>query len=215
MGAAKRGGRVIPIGASFDHVRFFSFSFSFFPTSFPSFVKHEMSTQSKPIKGILKHPHNEGQANGREPHLKWDEDNLQLTESQKDSTMKVDEPKTPYIRYNAQTDQVLNPPENLGYRARHDDIDDFALDGGHESDRSSVSSGKKARSVSISDDEWAESDKEEDEQTKQRHEEFAKKRAMHYNMKNALHQAIPPSDEDEDEDQDAGVPPVPPMPSQP
>lgn len=57
--------------------------------------------------------------------------------------------------------------DNLGYRARADpeDFDDFALDGGHESDRSSVSSGKKARQVSISDDEWADSgDEEEDEQ---------------------------------------------------
>lgn len=42
--------------------------------------------------------------------LKWDEDNLMLTEQQKDSTMKVDEPKTPYIRYDAQNDQVLNLP---------------------------------------------------------------------------------------------------------
>lgn len=59
--------------------------------------------------------------------------------------------------------------DNLGYRAKlgPEDIDDFALDGGHESDRSSVSSGKKTRQVSISDDEWADSgDEEEDEQGK-------------------------------------------------
>jgi protein phosphatase inhibitor 2 len=29
-----------------------------------------------------------------------------LTEAQKDSTMKVDEPKTPFIRYNPETDEV-------------------------------------------------------------------------------------------------------------
>lgn len=40
--------------------------------------------------------------------LRWDEANLELTESQKDSTMKVDEPKTPYVRYDAENDQVLN-----------------------------------------------------------------------------------------------------------
>ncbi|OAD05261.1 hypothetical protein MUCCIDRAFT_141223 [Mucor lusitanicus CBS 277.49] len=40
--------------------------------------------------------------------LRWDEANLELTESQKDSTMKVDEPKTPYVRYDAESDQVLN-----------------------------------------------------------------------------------------------------------
>jgi protein phosphatase inhibitor 2 len=29
-----------------------------------------------------------------------------LTEIQKDSLMKITEPKTPYVRYNAETDQV-------------------------------------------------------------------------------------------------------------
>lgn len=40
--------------------------------------------------------------------LRWDEANLELTEAQKDSTMKISEPKTPYVRYNSETDQVLN-----------------------------------------------------------------------------------------------------------
>lgn len=38
--------------------------------------------------------------------LQWDEENLALTEIQKDSLMKITEPKTPYVRYNAETDQV-------------------------------------------------------------------------------------------------------------
>lgn len=38
--------------------------------------------------------------------LTWDEDNLALTEIQKDSLMKITEPKTPYVRYNAETDEV-------------------------------------------------------------------------------------------------------------
>lgn len=36
--------------------------------------------------------------------LQWDEENLALTEAQKDSQMKITEPKTPYVRYNAETD---------------------------------------------------------------------------------------------------------------
>lgn len=31
--------------------------------------------------------------------LKWDEANIILTESQKGGKMKIDEPKTPYVRY--------------------------------------------------------------------------------------------------------------------
>lgn len=38
--------------------------------------------------------------------LQWDEENLALTEIGKDSLMKITEPKTPYVRYNAETDTV-------------------------------------------------------------------------------------------------------------
>ena len=38
--------------------------------------------------------------------LQWDEENLAITEAQKDSHMKITEPKTPYVRYNAETDTV-------------------------------------------------------------------------------------------------------------
>lgn len=38
--------------------------------------------------------------------LSWDEENIALTEIQKDSLMKITEPKTPYVRYNAETDTV-------------------------------------------------------------------------------------------------------------
>ena len=44
-----------------------------------------------------------------ENRLKWDEQNLIITEAQKDSTMKIDEPKTPYIHYNHEEDRVMAP----------------------------------------------------------------------------------------------------------
>jgi len=53
-------------------------------------------------KGILKN----APGSGNPQHLQWDEDNLALTELQKDSQMKITEPKTPYVRYNALTDEV-------------------------------------------------------------------------------------------------------------
>jgi hypothetical protein len=39
-------------------------------------------------------------------NLQWDEENLALTEINKDSLMKITEPKTPYVRYNALTDEI-------------------------------------------------------------------------------------------------------------
>ncbi|WWC65596.1 uncharacterized protein I303_108216 [Kwoniella dejecticola CBS 10117] len=41
-------------------------------------------------------------------HLQWDEANIALTEIQKDSLMKITEPKTPYVRYDALNDRVLD-----------------------------------------------------------------------------------------------------------
>jgi len=39
--------------------------------------------------------------------LTWDEANIAETEIGKDSLMKIDEPKTPYVRYDAEQDLVL------------------------------------------------------------------------------------------------------------
>jgi len=56
-------------------------------------------------KGILKNaPQTPGTAQSHS--LQWDEENLALTEIQKDSLMKITEPKTPYVRYNAETDEI-------------------------------------------------------------------------------------------------------------
>ena len=54
---------------------------------------------------------------GRKPAILWDEHNIQLTESQKDSTMKVNEPKTPYVYYNEDGDAVEGVREG-GRRTR-------------------------------------------------------------------------------------------------
>ncbi|KAF5363990.1 hypothetical protein D9756_000254 [Leucocoprinus leucothites] len=53
----------------------------------------------------------------------WDEENLALTEIQKDSLMKITEPKTPFVRYNAETDTVEGdiPDLNLGGQYTYSD----------------------------------------------------------------------------------------------
>ncbi|KAL7410293.1 hypothetical protein BDY24DRAFT_400038 [Mrakia frigida] len=45
---------------------------------------------------------------GEAGHINWDEANIAETEAQKDSTMKILEPKTPYVRYDAENDLVLS-----------------------------------------------------------------------------------------------------------
>ncbi|GJJ07182.1 hypothetical protein Clacol_001382 [Clathrus columnatus] len=82
------------------------------------------TNQTKP-RGILKNvPPHSGSNTGvvttpssTPGHLTWDEANLLETEIQKDSLMKITEPKTPYVRYNAETDEVEGmsdiPPFNL------------------------------------------------------------------------------------------------------
>ncbi|KAG1329706.1 hypothetical protein G6F63_011215 [Rhizopus arrhizus] len=67
-------------------------------------MSHSPNLNAKPPKGILK----KSKSSAETTRLRWDEANIELTEAQKDSTMKVNEPKTPYVRYDADTDQVLN-----------------------------------------------------------------------------------------------------------
>ncbi|KAF8499981.1 hypothetical protein JB92DRAFT_2743117 [Gautieria morchelliformis] len=85
------------------------------------------STQPRP-RGILKNaPHGSltsgtGTPGAGQAHLTWDEANLLETEVQKDSLMKITEPKTPFVRYNAETDEVEGmsdiPPFSLDTRSR-------------------------------------------------------------------------------------------------
>lgn len=63
-----------------------------------------MSRSNSKPKGILKNAP-PATPSGQQ-HLQWDEENLALTEAQKDSHMKITEPKTPYVRYNAETDTI-------------------------------------------------------------------------------------------------------------
>lgn len=55
---------------------------------------------------------------------------------------------------------------DVQFRNAHDEPEDFSLDNGNESDRSSTSSSKKGRRVYLSDDDW-ESDDENHEESEQ------------------------------------------------
>ncbi|KAF9534124.1 hypothetical protein CPB83DRAFT_843716 [Crepidotus variabilis] len=64
-------------------------------------------------KGILKNVPQKSGTNGLGHSLQWDEENIAATEIQKDSLMKITEPKTPYVRYNAETDTIEGDIPNL------------------------------------------------------------------------------------------------------
>ncbi|KAJ3193198.1 hypothetical protein HK101_005266 [Irineochytrium annulatum] len=153
-------------------------------------------------RGILK---NRGEGDpGGAPRLRWDEDNLMLTESQKNSTMKITEPKTPYIHYDHETDEILGntglvPPLELssaisnakGLMSVNSEESLFSSD----SERKSTGSGR------FSDWESEEDDGLTEEEKKKR-ERFAKLRSQHYNMKAALQKARQTDDEDDEDDED-------------
>ncbi|KAI0371565.1 hypothetical protein BV20DRAFT_978909 [Pilatotrama ljubarskyi] len=86
-------------------------------------VAHEhppLSRNSSKPKGILKNAPVTTPGGTQQPQhsLQWDEENLALTEAQKDSHMKITEPKTPYVRYNAETDTVEGDIPTLDLNGR-------------------------------------------------------------------------------------------------
>ncbi|OLY83914.1 Protein phosphatase inhibitor 2 [Smittium mucronatum] len=100
-----------------------------------------------PLKGILKKANNKPKS----AMLKWDEENLRITELQKDSQMKITEPKTPYIHYDMDQDTSLQ------------DLDDLQLSPRSSSRASSISSSPKKTSFAVADD-WDSADEQMQEQ---------------------------------------------------
>lgn len=92
------------------------------PPHVPHPSARSSSSQHKP-KGILKNaPHGtNAQAPNQAHSLQWDEENLALTEIQKDSLMKITEPKTPFVRYNAETDTVEGDIPGFNLNAPYSD----------------------------------------------------------------------------------------------
>ncbi|KAH6914772.1 hypothetical protein BKA70DRAFT_554433 [Coprinopsis sp. MPI-PUGE-AT-0042] len=105
-------------------------------------------------KGILKNAQQRSDSSGGHS-LQWDEENLALTEINKDALMKITEPKTPYVRYNAETDEIEGDIPDLSlYHSAKDP--DFYSEGRTGSPPLSVSptnadtSGPSSRRTSIS-----------------------------------------------------------------
>lgn len=149
---------------------------------------HKPRTHNEHKPGILK----KSREPARKKRIVWDEDNIAFTESQKSSTMKIDEPKTPYHYYDSSEDDE----EKTATRARaleaavgkmvpfpdsHEPLSpmaphNFPLIPQPASSDDSESSGKESGV------DWAESDESgKDEDSTETRKEFNDKRRQHYN----------------------------------
>ncbi|KAF9174737.1 hypothetical protein BGX21_004337 [Mortierella sp. AD011] len=189
-----------------------------------SFMGSSSSEDQHAIKGILKKPMNSGQQpEENTQRLKWDEENLMITEAQKDSTMKIDEPKTPFVHYNFELDKVMDPGESFSLdgprkkiaalahtppvRSYFPNLDDEEGDNDDDDDNDEDDDDRDRDP-----EEWQDSDEEEDHEKSDSkevdtvdHEKFARLRAEHYKMKEAIklgHRLVEEGEEDEDEDED-------------
>jgi protein phosphatase inhibitor 2 len=144
--------------------------------------------------------------------LKWDEANLYLTEQEKNSTMKIDEPKTPYARH-------YDPAEDDD-EVRMLDADEIVVD---ELDkRTAQSPGRSARAkeeeipgLSLGEPEEAVPEQENDEhgprkavyvageehvglskEEQEKHKKFEEMRKKHYEMRNVASMLGHPEDLD-------------------
>ncbi|KAF9151566.1 hypothetical protein BG015_006510 [Linnemannia schmuckeri] len=181
-------------------------------------VRHSPVLSAQPTKGILKRPAAQQGQEERAPRLKWDEENLIITEAQKDSTMKIDEPKTPYVHYDHELDKVI-------------DLDDsFSLDGKKKKHAHTPSVPPHMEGLKIEEgdeedgdnndeegpDEWdSEEDDDEPPSKKIDHDKFAKMRAEHYHMKQALQLGHKLAEEELNalDSPPSSAGPVPPLPS--
>ena len=141
------------------------------------------------------------------PRLKWDEVNLYLTEQEKSSTMKIDEPKTPYAkRYEPDEDAdemrtldandlVVDELDKAGggrSRTKEDEIPGLELGGPEEAvpesqdedDRIHRSSSLKGEKQVVVDDDSGYGDNVGlSAEEREKHKKFEEMRKKHYEMK--------------------------------
>jgi len=160
------------------------------------------------------------------PQLKWDEANLYLNEQNRDSTMKIDEPKTPYAKqYDPAEDEdeveMLNAEElkvdELDSKPKRkpkiDDIPDFDLGEPEIHARAESQTPESEKRVIV------EQDAEDDDgyhgellpnatqEEKEKHRAFEQMRKKHYEMKNVKDLLGHPEDDDDDEQDSSKAPP--------
>ncbi|KAF2727850.1 hypothetical protein EJ04DRAFT_547071 [Polyplosphaeria fusca] len=172
-------------------------------------------------------------ADENSPRLKWDEANLYLTEQERDSTMKITEPKTPYAKQydpaedeeeiemlNAEDLKVDELDDKPKRKPRIDDIPDFDL-GEPEMEQQDNQTPDSEKRVVVEEDAQSEGGRHHDNdefahltpEEQAKHRKFEELRRKHYEMKNVKNLLGHHEDLDDVDEEDE--PPVPPPTSLP
>ncbi|KAI5799208.1 hypothetical protein DFH27DRAFT_482930 [Peziza echinospora] len=184
--------------------------------------------------GSRRQSSNAGDSPTASPRLKWDEANLYLTEQQKSSTMKIDEPKTPYAkRYDPAEDEAemhildaddlivdeLDGPikgsatspaqraKGKHHATREEDIPGLELGEPEELVPKQTSNHASPKQVIVLDDEEVTHDQDGEEipeEEREKHKKFAELRKRHYEMKDVKELLGHPEETLEDEEDDDG-----------
>lgn len=171
-----------------------------------------------------------GEECDNEMRLKWDEANLYLTEQEKSSTMKIDEPKTPYARRYDPTedydevlgidaedivvdelDKAILSADKTPRNAREDEIPGLNLGEpeepfpgtGHAKQMSRSNSQRSEKAVHVNDTHPDNVGLSAEEREK--HRKFEEMRRKHYEMKNVANLLGHPEDLDIEADDDEEV----------
>eukprot|EP00834_Sanchytrium_tribonematis_P002362 NODE_71_length_24927_cov_1.205937.p20 type:complete len:132 gc:universal NODE_71_length_24927_cov_1.205937:8412-8017(-) len=122
-------------------------------------------------------------------HVRFDEDNLEFNK-QFQGNPKIEEPKTPFIRYDVERDQLLNK----------EGIPTLKLEEAVSSPHLPKPQMQPKELVDEVVDDWSESDEQSDKEANEEDEEFVDHRKQHYkNEGEALRKARELLEKDEDE----------------
>lgn len=194
---------------------------------------HRRSSSAARSASRRQSAHNSSNADPHESsqRLKWDEANLYLTEQERSSTMKIDEPKTPYAKHydpaEDPSDEEDNDvaveddgPRHKSSRTRpEDDIPGLSLgEPEEEIPEASAARSPGEKTVHVDEDSVGHASDLDlaglSPEEREKHRKFEELRKKHYEMKNVAQLLGHPEDTlDDDEDDDSAPPPVPKLPN--
>lgn len=190
------------------------------------------SSGAQNSRRLSHNPHDENEPPQR---LKWDEVNLYLTEQERTSTMKIDEPKTPYAKHYDPTEDPSDEDDELeeagaadapardrktARPGTEDDIPGLSLGEPEEEvpERPALPARRHSGEKTVHVDEEAVTPSAEEElvgispEEREKHRKFEEMRKRHYEMRNVAdilaHPEAIPDDEASSSDE-ADVPPMP------